>query len=170
MRTCAACGLSEGFQLMVPIAEREKNSSSESYSSLLLRKMVYMLRTLLPRHTATRFRGGQSDQQWFIILSNCTGLKITHQLASNVINCMYWKCFLNGTSPYKTSFCPLQEQSSCRAEVSLQQETLYSCLNALSVSSNQVCIQIKMTDKDIKAQWHFYKPLILLWAVMHSGF
>lgn len=28
-------------------------------------------------------------------------------------------------------------------------------LNALSACSNQVCIQIKMTDKDIKAQWHF---------------
>lgn len=28
-------------------------------------------------------------------------------------------------------------------------------LNALSAWSNHVCIQIKMTDKDIKAQWHF---------------
>lgn len=28
-------------------------------------------------------------------------------------------------------------------------------LNALSVWGNQGCIQIKMTDRDIKAQWHF---------------
>lgn len=28
-------------------------------------------------------------------------------------------------------------------------------LNALSAWSNQVCIQIKMTDKNIEAQWHF---------------
>lgn len=28
-------------------------------------------------------------------------------------------------------------------------------LNALSVRGNQGCIQIEMTDKNIKAQWHF---------------
>lgn len=43
--------------------------------------------------------------------------------------------------------------------------------NALSAWSNQVCIQIKMTDKDIKAQWHFLKTfdIYACYAFVHSG-
>lgn len=60
-----------------------------------------------------------------------------------------------------------------QAQVSLQCEPPWH-FNALSARSNQVCIQIKMTDRDIKAQWHFknlwYLCILCIYAFVDLNF
>lgn len=100
------------------------------------------------------------DQQWSVMSPYCIAESRENAISSTDV----WNFLVeHGTPPHQThthrenTQTPSTYFSCSRKRAGLSVCTMKALwgLNALLAPGNHGCIQIKMTDKDIKAQWHF---------------